>query len=158
LTCYTGPENISFDSATNRITALLDFDFTHIASPANEFFYPFPSFHGILSGPFEPKENEALCLAQLDGFKNPDPTLTNPEINYNLAKLWHSELIRLEILGPSNIEGIEEVSALYWFFLDVCPPYFLLPRLLGRTSEEQQQESKKETEARLEKYLERWGF
>jgi hypothetical protein len=79
-------------------------------------------------------------------------------MNWNLAKLWHSELIRLRILGPSNIEGIEEVAVLYWFLLDVCPPYFLLPRWLCRTSEEQQQELKKETAANLEKYLERWGF
>jgi hypothetical protein len=63
----------------------------------------------------------------------------------------------LEILGPSNIERIEDVAALYWPLLDVCPPYFLLPRWLGRTSEEKRQEPK-EIEANLEKYLERWGF
>ena len=112
MTCYTDLENISFDPATNRVTALLDFDFTHIAAPVDESFYSFPSFHGILSEPFEPEENEALRLAQLDGFKSPNPTSTNSEINWNLAQLWHSELSRLEILGPSNIERIEDVVAL----------------------------------------------
>jgi hypothetical protein len=64
-----------FDPATNQVTALLDFNFTSIASPADEFFYSFSSFHWILSGRFEPEENEALRLAQPDDSKNPNPTV-----------------------------------------------------------------------------------
>jgi aminoglycoside phosphotransferase (APT) family kinase protein len=69
LTRYTDLQNILFDLAANPVTALLDFDFTHVASPADEFFYFSPSFYGILSGLFESEENEALRPAQLDGFK-----------------------------------------------------------------------------------------
>jgi hypothetical protein len=157
----TDLQNILFDPKSNSLTALLDFDFSHIASPADEYFYSFLSIHGLLAGPLESDESEALRLAQLSGFTSPAFALAEgkeSEVNWDIAKMWYEEIEKQEVLNPSNISGIEKVATLYWFMIDVCPPYFLMERWLGRKSVEEREEAKKEVEGNLEKYLSSWGF
>ncbi|CZR67405.1 uncharacterized protein PAC_17304 [Phialocephala subalpina] len=151
-------ENLLIDPETLQLTAILDFDFSHIASPADEYFYPFPSFHGIVAGPFEEGEQRTLNEAQLNGFKDFKTPTSQEEVDWNLAKTWHSALETAGVESPADIDGIDELAAVYWFLLDVCPPYFLLPRWLKRKTIKQQQALKKETEANLDKYLKRWGY
>jgi hypothetical protein len=40
--------NMLFDPTTNTITALVDFEFSHIAGPADELFYSFSEFCGLM--------------------------------------------------------------------------------------------------------------
>lgn len=100
-------------------------------------------------------------MAQLSGFTT---TTFAPaegkesEVNWDIAKMWYDEIEKQGVLNPGNIAGIEEVAALYWFLIDVCPPYFLMERWLGRKSVEEREEAKREVEGNLEKYLSRWGF
>ncbi|PMD51971.1 uncharacterized protein K444DRAFT_248724 [Hyaloscypha bicolor E] len=47
--------NILFDPKSNRHTAILDFNFAHVASAADEDFSSFPSIHGLLMGSLEVK-------------------------------------------------------------------------------------------------------
>ena len=63
-----GAENILIDPGTLQITGLLDFDFSHIASPADEYFYSFPSFCGLVPGPFEDEDLQLLRRYQTEGF------------------------------------------------------------------------------------------
>jgi hypothetical protein len=79
-------------------------------------------------------------------------------VNWELAKMWYEGIEKLGVLNPANIADIGELAALYWFLIDVSPPYFIMKRWLNRTSVEERQEAKKEVEGNLEKYLERWGF
>jgi hypothetical protein len=153
--------NILFDPKSNRHTAILDFDFTHIASPADEYFYSFPSFHGLLMGPLESEEMKALRQATLNSFTSSAYIPTEgkeSEVNWELAKMWYEEIEKLGVLNPANIAGIGELAALYWFSTDVSPPYFVMERWLNRKNVEERQEAKKEVEENLEKYLQRWGF
>jgi hypothetical protein len=156
----TGLENILFDPETLRITALLDYDFTHIASPCDEFFYSFIDFHGIVPGPFEDAEMQQLRAAQLSGFQDASYLLQADagEVDWATAKSWQAALEKQCVQSPADLGAIEEISAVYWFLLDVCPPYFLLPRWLARRTVEQRMASKRETAGNLDKYLSRWGF
>jgi hypothetical protein len=72
--------------------------------------------------------------------------------------MWYEEIEKQGIQNPANIAGIAELAALYWFLIDVCPPYFSMERWLNRKNVEQRLEAKKEVEGNLEKYLERWGY
>lgn len=102
-------QNDLFDPTSNRLTAILDFDFTHIATPANEYFYSFPSIHGLLIGPLEGEEYEALRQAQLNGFITPAFIPTEgkeSEINWEVAKMWYEEIEKEGVLYPANLDGI----------------------------------------------------
>ncbi|KAH8800174.1 kinase-like domain-containing protein [Xylogone sp. PMI_703] len=153
-------ENILFNPDTLQVTALLDFDFAHIASPGDEFFYSFADFHGIIPGPLEDREMNALRLAQLNGFKdNNVKNLTRAvQVDWKTAKMWQVAMEKSQVRSPADIENVGELATIYWFLLDICPPYFLLPCWLKRRTEEQKQASKRDTQANLDKYLKRWGY
>jgi aminoglycoside phosphotransferase (APT) family kinase protein len=84
-------QNFLIDPETIHLTALLDFDFSHIASPAEEFFYPFFLIHGILASTFEYEEHDALRIAQLHGFQAEvelPSTQGDSDIDWQIAKAW----------------------------------------------------------------------
>ncbi|KAK9427749.1 kinase-like domain-containing protein [Lipomyces doorenjongii] len=156
-------QNILIDPTTLHLTALLDFDFSHIASPADEFFYSFSLVHGILTGPFEEAEMELLRAAQLHGFAKigelpSSASGDDSPVDWEVAKIWDEELTSAGVKKPSNITGIEELAELYWFCIDVCPPFFEMPRWLARRTPEQQKKAKNGAKACLVKYLNRWNI
>jgi len=152
-------ENILFDPDTLQVTALLDFDFSHIASPGEEFFYSFPDFHGVIPGPFAGPEMESLRLAQLSGFKDKNKDqVESPVFDWKTARMWQAAMEKAGANSPPDIDKIGELATIYWFLLDICPPYFLMPRWLKKATDERKQASKKQTETHLDKYLKRWGY
>jgi len=68
------------------------------------------------------------------------------------------ELDRAGALRPSNIEGADELSALYQFINSICPWHFDTPMFLdGRRSREQLEAVRMGQQRVLERYLEFWG-
>ncbi|KAJ5526499.1 hypothetical protein N7513_010658 [Penicillium frequentans] len=158
--------NILIDLDSLQITALLDFDFSHVSFVAEEFLYSFLFIHGLLMGPIEEDEYVALRKAQLQGFQNDTQTSQIEEdkdkgqesVDWKLAQAWDEELARLNIQRPSCIKGIDEVSALHWFLQEISPPYFDMKRWLTSQTPEQQEKMRMEVKSTIERYLERWGF
>jgi aminoglycoside phosphotransferase (APT) family kinase protein len=85
-------QNFLIGPTTLRLTALLDFDFSHIASSADEFSYSVFLIHGIPARPFEDAEHESIRLAQLDGFVGKDELPANSEIDWQVARTWDEKL------------------------------------------------------------------
>jgi hypothetical protein len=157
---FTAAENILIDPETHRITGLLDFDFSHIASQADECFYSFMDFGGLVPGPFEGGELERLRDYQIQGYPD-SPSVEESEngpVNWNWARLWQAALHKHNVSCPANIEGIAELADVYWFLLDVCPPFFNMPRWLAKRTEEQKQATKTAIGVTLGRYLEQWGY
>lgn len=73
------PDNFLYDKGTMRLTALLDFDFSHIATFADEFFRSFSAGIGKFPSPRESGEPLALRKAMLTGFPCPLPP-SNDEV------------------------------------------------------------------------------
>lgn len=140
-----GAENILIDPGTLQITGLLDFDFSHIASPADEYFYSFPSFCGLVPGPFEDEDLQLLRRYQTEGFPSTPSAQEAPSesVDWTVARLWQAALEKHHVASPKDIENITQLADIYWFLLDVCPPFFNLPRWLARKTEEQKIAAKK---------------
>ncbi|KAJ5699195.1 hypothetical protein N7493_012103 [Penicillium malachiteum] len=153
-------ENVLFDPETLKVTALLDYDFTQIASPADEYFYSFLQFHGLVIGPLEDAEMENLRLALLNGFKDKSlyDAAAEGHIDWKTAEMWQSAMKKATVKSPADIEGIGELGAICWFLLDVSPPWFLLPKWLAKRTEEEKQTQKMKIQGNLDKYLARWGY
>ncbi|KAJ5986157.1 hypothetical protein N7451_010522 [Penicillium sp. IBT 35674x] len=158
--------NMLIDPDSLQITALLDFDFSHISFAVEEFLYSFFFIHGLLVGPIEEDEYIALRKAQLEGFQKKIQASQSEEekeheqgsIDWKLAQAWDEELARLNLQRPSSIKGIDEVSALHWFLQEISPPYFDMKRWLTSQTPEQQEERRMEVKSTIERYLERWGL
>lgn len=150
-------QNILYDPDKIEITGLVDYDFSHVASPVDEYFYSFPSIHGILVGPFEGGEMEHLRLALLSGNVS-EPAGPVEEINWTIAETWNKELKRAGAIRPNDFAGVEEYAGLYWFTQNVCPPYFLMPRWVAKRTPEERAKVKGTIEKELVQYMDRWGF
>ncbi|KEQ81335.1 hypothetical protein M438DRAFT_376874 [Aureobasidium pullulans EXF-150] len=155
-----GAENILIDPGTLQITGLLDFDFSHIASPADEYFYSFPSFCGLVPGPFEDEDLQLLRRYQTEGFPSTPSAqeATSGSVDWTVARLWQAALEKHHVASPKDIENITQLADIYWFLLDVCPPFFNLPRWLARKTDEQKFAAKKAIRENLDRYLRRWGY
>lgn len=80
LTMTEVSENLLYDPATYRVTALLDYDFANILHPAHEFFQSFGTSGGQFLGWSRDKEAEVLRTSQLTGlFPSPLPSPVAPK-------------------------------------------------------------------------------
>ncbi|KAK0631204.1 hypothetical protein B0T14DRAFT_35 [Immersiella caudata] len=119
--------NLLFDPSTNQLTALLDFDFGHVASHADEYFYPFDSLMHIVVPPtVEEPDMVSLWHALLYGFPQelPVPKEGDKSVGWKLAAAVNKAFANAGVNQPSEIPGIDELSALYWCIQDVSPPLF----------------------------------
>lgn len=117
---YVAPDNLLYDPATGRITALLDYDFASVQHPAYEFFRSFGSSGGQFlgwTGDATPEDQEALALreAKLTGrFPSPLPTpvmsANGPGVDWEIAQAWEDELQRLDVRRPSTIRGVDKIA------------------------------------------------
>ncbi|KAG4291646.1 aph phosphorylate [Fusarium proliferatum] len=105
------PDNLLYDPATGRITALLDYDFSSIQHPAYEFLRSFGTNGGPLTGWSADPDAAALRSAKLTGqFPSPLPAskanANGPAIDWELALAWETELERHQVKRPSTIPGV----------------------------------------------------
>jgi hypothetical protein len=147
-----------FDPASNRLTALLDFDFSHIATPADEYFYSFRTVGALLAGPFEKGEEGQLRQYLLNGFDETIPKVKIGKVDFQIAAIMDKEFTHAGVLRPADIKGAGELAGLKWFLEDVSPPYFFMSRWLTHMQPEKVDEIQKEIEENLDKYLNRWGY
>ncbi|EHL03113.1 hypothetical protein M7I_0805 [Glarea lozoyensis 74030] len=147
--------NMLFDPSSNLLTALLDFDLSHIATPADEYFYSFRTLGALLAGPFEPGDEGQLRQYLLYGNV---PAQNGTKVDFEVAQMMDKEFVRAGVLRPADIPGAGELAALKWFLEDVSPPYFFMERWLEWKGREKVEEIKVGIEETLGGYLERWGF
>ncbi|KAH9910004.1 hypothetical protein F4778DRAFT_28701 [Xylariomycetidae sp. FL2044] len=162
-------DNILYDPATGRITALLDYDFASILHPAYEFLRSFNRTGGRLSGwlgDATPQEKEAAALrnAKLTGqFPSPLPSPVSSgngrTVDWELAQAWDSELQRLDVMRPSSIRGIDKIAD-FDEVLGALVPWTLLNEdyLRMNPDEDQRWASRLNSEKQLVGLLSHLGF
>ncbi|KAH8892933.1 hypothetical protein GQ53DRAFT_685467 [Thozetella sp. PMI_491] len=174
--------NMMFDPATNTITGLLDFDFAHIAGPADELFYSFAEIHGLMLPIFEDRDDlvklrrfligeadlplpapaiaPASSLGPSDeGEVQPaEPAKKEQGTDWAIAAKWNSALLNAKATRPCDIAGIDSLSNLYWFIQEVCSPFTLMPGFIARASDEKKMEKVTKAEKGLIMCLEYWGY
>lgn len=132
-----------YDKGTKRLTALLDFDFAHIASFADEFFRSLGADIGQFPSPRESGEVLALREAMLAGFPDPSPS-SNDEVQWRSAKAWDDALREKGAQRPSTIENIAALSDLFWLSGQILP-FRLCNEVLVRNSTQEQLAARKKT-------------
>ncbi|KAJ3569293.1 hypothetical protein NPX13_g6131 [Xylaria arbuscula] len=152
--------NMLVDPISKKLTAILDFDLSHIASPAEEYFYSLTNLGSMLAGLFDDNPDEILlrkCL--LEGFDEVD-TSGNREgkIDWIVSRVTDYEFIQSGILRPSEIKGCGELANLKWFLESLSPPYFHMPRWVEGYKQEFIDKEKQGIRCIIEKYLDHRRF
>lgn len=139
---FLATNNVLFDSATNKITGLVDFDFSYISHPYQEFVASFSDVGGNIIGGRGPDCTEGrLPKALLIGsFEVKDLPAEACEV-WEIAKAWDAALAARNILKPSTIAGVSVLTQLAKLEGLLCPfklahPTFLKTMTLERIAEE----------------------
>lgn len=149
-----------YDAASNRITALLDYDFSCITHPSHEFLCSFGDVGGQFQGWSGDEDTEQLALhnAKLHGFPSPLPPSSEKGVNWELAGAWEDELEKAEMLRPRTIQGIEHVADVDAILGAIGPWPLSNSNVLEMQSEEVKVRLSDDGEKQLIKMLDRFGF
>ncbi|KAJ0116818.1 hypothetical protein J7T55_009969 [Diaporthe amygdali] len=146
--------NMLYDPATGRISALLDFDWAAVAHPAHEFF---SGLHDLQGGTHP--GDAALQSAVLTGDFNTTTAAAddNKEVSttpaWAQARTWDAALRKAGGLRPSSLAGITTLESLRELE-DLVAPFALCHSvMLSRTPADKTQALKAETEAKLDALL-----
>jgi hypothetical protein len=152
------------------LTALVDWDFAHLAHPISEFFHSFGDMHGLFEASHNLKEDEMLLRQyQLNGFPIELPTTqpdaskrTEPDqpakVDWQKAKMFDNALVEAGALKPSNIEGVVEFADLWWFTQEICPWWVLQDRKIEKLGPERVTKMRKSADDLLDAQLKVWGY
>lgn len=149
-----------FDATSQRVTALLDYDFACILHPSYEFLRSFSNIAGQLSGWTGDEDSEQLALrdAKLHGFPSPLPVSSDEGVQWEVAAAWELELERQGVLRPRTIEGIDKVADVDAVLRGLTPWRLTNSDILRLQSEEVIVQHREQCEKEIIKMLDRLGF
>lgn len=149
-----------YDAASNRITALLDYDFGCISHPSYEFFCSFNGVGGQLRGWSGDEDTETIALrdAKLHGFPSSLPPSSEGGVDWDLVKAWEDELEKVQVLRPKTIQGIEHVADVDAILSAITPFRITNRDVMRMQSEEMKVNIRGDSEKILIKILDRLGF
>ena len=149
-----------YDPASNRITALLDYDFSRISHPSYEFFRSFGDTGGQFQGWSGDEDTKQLALhdAKLHEFPSPLPPSSEERENWELAEAWEDELGKVQVLRPRTIQGIEQVADVEAILGAIGPWPLANVNILEMQSEKVKVKLRDDGEKQLIKVLNRFGF
>ncbi|OBT60802.1 hypothetical protein VE03_09897 [Pseudogymnoascus sp. 23342-1-I1] len=129
---------ILFDGTSNRITALIDYDFACISHPSYEFLRSFDRAGSQFRGWSSDEASEAMALrnAKLHGFPSPLPPTTVDGVKWEVVKAWEDELEKLYVKRPRNMRGIKKVADVDTVLRSILPWRVNNSDILQRQSEE----------------------
>jgi hypothetical protein len=162
--------NLLFNPDTLQLTAVVDWDFSHLASPISEYLHSLQQFHALVEPPHQGTDDEKL-LRKLILSKFPDelpetkarekkkrPPGDPMHIDWEVAKDFDACLRPEGAAKPSNIQGAENVANFWWFAQDLCPWWCLQERSLSRMGTEMAHKMRIDAQETVNKQLKEWGY
>ncbi|KAL9119974.1 MAG: hypothetical protein Q9187_003472 [Circinaria calcarea] len=152
--------NMLYDPALQRITALLDYDFACISHPSYEFLRSFDGHGGQFRGWSGDEDIDQLVLreAKLRGFPSPLPQSSENGVKWEMVKAWEDELEKSQVQRPRTIQGIEQVADVDAILRAIMPWRVTNSDILQMQSEEVTVKCRNKGEQQLIKMLDRLGF
>ncbi|KAL2273264.1 hypothetical protein FJTKL_04835 [Diaporthe vaccinii] len=151
--------NMLYDPATRRVSALLDFDWAAVAHPAHEFFSGLHDLQGS-THPDDAALQSAVLTGAFDTITTASPAAEpdeagadEPNKTWALARSWDAALLRAGGLRPSSFASITTLESLR-ALEDLIAPFGLCNTvMIGRTPAEKLPAASADTEAKLDALL-----
>ncbi|KAI1415376.1 hypothetical protein F5Y13DRAFT_8456 [Hypoxylon sp. FL1857] len=146
--------NVLYDSTTKRITAVLDFDWSAVTHPCDEFLAGLWDVGGGIH-----ERNEKFLPMLLSGNFSIQPAeLSAGDVRkWEVAKAWNEAITRAGAIRPSDIAGVSQIQALRDLEDYLCPFELASEVMLKRISEEKRASKRQETEDKILKWLKAYG-
>lgn len=145
-----------FDKKTNKVTAVLDFDFATVSHPFEEF----TSMSLTDIGGNVGDEDSGITRAILSGDFITPPAEKDQESTkeWELAKTWNTALQESTALAPSQIVRVDGIRDLLQLQRLLCPYRLSSASALEELDEKRRSELRAKAEAELLGWLEKHGF
>ncbi len=147
--------NMVFDTASKKITGLLDFDWSAITHPAEEFISGFRDIGGCVDD--EPKGVLAAILAN-DFSAEPENLPEMEAKQWDMARAWAAAAARNGVKLPGDTAGMDKIKALHDFSSAICPMELSCEPMLRRLSDDAKAKKKKESLDLIISFLEKHKY
>lgn len=147
--------NMLFDTDSNKITAILDFDFSVVSNPFDEYLTSFTDLGGCVGNLTD--EIEAAILK--GDFSSPPAELSEyVKREWELADTWKSIAKKNGVLSPSEMKGADQIMELIQFQNLLCPHRLSDAFMLEKMNETERAELRAKTQAKIVQWLAKYGF
>ena len=146
-----------FDKDTKKITAILDFDWSHVSNPYEEFKLSL----GELGCNIPAGVDNEITAALLSGDPLPLQTYKGDEESSNkreMLKMWSVAMKKAGVMAPSDIKGVDRIRDIGQLATLLCPYKLTSKAMLEKMDEEQTSALRAKAEADLVQLLEKYGF
>src|SRR4051812_5929580 len=109
-----------FDTATKRVTAVLDFDFSWVTHPAHEFITGLWDMGGGMQLGDE-KLQAAVLSGRFGDLDDGEAPSSDVGTTWEVARAWDNALATRDAIRPSSIQGIHQVQKLMKLEDALCP-------------------------------------
>ncbi|CEJ86527.1 hypothetical protein VHEMI04130 [[Torrubiella] hemipterigena] len=147
--------NLLYDAETKQLTGLVDFDWSSVTHPIEEYFSGFHDIGYSLSG--NPDQILSAVVAN-DFSTKPEGPSEEDEQRWQTAKSWNTFATQHQIVLPSDVAGVKELIALYNFHSSLCPFQLCNAVVVKSLSDEAKTAKKQESLAIIIPFLEQRGF
>lgn len=143
------------DKDSNKLTAILDFDFAVVANPMEEYLNSFTDLGGRVG-----YLNNEVEAATLKGDFSSPPADLGEEANkdWELAKSWKAIAKTHGVIHPSEIKGSDQIIDLMQFQNLLCPYRLSNASMLEKMDDTKKAELRAETQAKIVAWLDKHGL
>jgi hypothetical protein len=144
-----------FDKDTKKITAVLDFDWSYVSNPFDEF----TSLLGDLGCNVTHADNEInAAILSGDFTKQPANLDEKSTKQWEVAKVWNAAIKKSGVVSPGDIKGVDKIRDMERLQTLLCPFDLGSESMLKQMDDEKKAELPAKTEANLVQLLEKHGF
>lgn len=144
-----------FDKDSKKITAVLDFDWSFVSNPLDEFMSGLSDVGGHVGD-----EDNEIDTAILSGDFTRLPADLDEESTkkWEAAKAWNTAMRKGGVVSPGDIEGVDKIRDFGRLQTLLCPYRLGNASALEQLDDEKRGELRAKTEADLVQWLEKHGF
>ncbi|KJR87607.1 uncharacterized protein SPSK_01776 [Sporothrix schenckii 1099-18] len=147
--------NMLFDKETKKITAILDYDWSFVSNPFDEFNSLLYDIGCNITHP-----DTAFNKAKLSGdFTKPlDKLDEDSKETWEMAKTWNAAMAKHGVVTPREIKGVEKIHAVLRLQSLICPYPLCSESALEKMDDAQKAELRAKAETDLLRWLNEHGF
>ncbi|KAG5980403.1 hypothetical protein E4U55_004070 [Claviceps digitariae] len=147
--------NMLFDKTTNKITAILDFDWCTVSNPFDEFLL---SLSDIGCSITYGQTQTDMALLSGHFTQPPEPEQDKKDDRWEMAQMWNAAMAKAGVASPCKIRGANQIYDMSLLTSLLCPHRLSNVSALAQMDENTRSEVRAKTEAEIVHWLETHGY
>lgn len=148
--------NMLYDIKTKKTTALLDFDWSVVSHPCDEYLTGLWDVFGGISERVPGHLQASVLSGNFGPEDKPTDDCDEALKQWEVARAWNEAAAKRGLVRPSTIAGVDRIRALRELEDLLCPFHLSNGAMLERVPAEAASQQREETETRISGWLDKW--